>query len=154
MSSIMFRQYFALFLTSLAGFLLALLLVLYLESLPVDPVIVSYGPFEIDKETQVVKPGGLVCYHIHYFKRLDIAGDISKQLTITPKDGGEKVSCPLIDSAGHLALGDIKRKSCVKIPDWVPDGEGVITLSATYNMGNKPPSRNIAYTKPFTIRKD
>ena len=152
MSSQAFRNYMALFLTSLAAFLAALFIGYTIINFPGKPVIVSHGPFEICKETLVVRPGGIVCYKIHYTKRLDIPGDITKQLILKQEDGQE-LYIPLVDTAGHLPVGEVIKKACVRIPDWVFNGTGKIKLSASYNLGSQPPSRDVAYTKEFEVRR-
>jgi hypothetical protein len=152
MSSVLFRNYAALFFTSLAAFLGALFMISFFHHVTTKPVIVAFGPFEIYDDTRVVRPGGIVCYKIHYKKRLDIPGDITKQLILTLPSGDE-MYVPLLDTAGHLPVGDVQKKSCVKLPDWIPEGIGRIKLSASYHLGDKPPSYNVAYTKEFEIRK-
>jgi hypothetical protein len=152
MSSIAFRNYVALFFVALGAFMGSIYLAYTVVNLPSKPVIVSYGPFEICSDTKVVKPGGVVCYNIKYFKRIDIPGDITKQLILTLPDG-EEMYIPLSDTAGHLPVGEVKKKACVRIPDWTPNGIGKIKLSASYNFGNAPPSHDIAYTKEFEVRR-
>jgi hypothetical protein len=152
MSHESFRNYAALFFTSLAAFLGAIFIASAIHKMPIKPVITSYGPFEICKDTQVVKPGAPVCYKVHYYKRLDIPGDITKQLILKLPDG-EEMWVPLQDTAGHLPVGDVKKKACVRLPDWLPDGIGKIKLSASYNLGDRPPSHDVAYTKEFEVRR-
>jgi hypothetical protein len=152
MSSLLFRNYAVVFFTSLAAFIGAIFVAHFLLSIPEKPVIISFGPFEICNDTKVVRPGGIVCYKVHYYKRMDIPGDITKQLILTLSDG-EEMYVPLIDTAGHLPVGDVKKKACVKLPDWIPEGIGRIKLSSSYYLGNKPPSHNVAFTKEFEVRK-
>ena len=153
MSDHIFKQYAAIFFTSLAAFLGVQLIFNFLANIPEKPVIVSYGPFPICADTKVVKPGGIVCYKIHYVKRLDIPGDITKQLILKPKDGSQEIYIPLQDTAGHLPVGDIQKKACVRIPDWIPESTGIIKLSSSYNLGRSQVSRDVAYTTEFEVRR-
>jgi hypothetical protein len=152
MSHETFRNHAAMFFTSLAAFLGAIFIALFITDLPDKPIITSYGPFEICENSEVVQPGGIVCYKVNYFKRLDIPGDITKQLILRLPDG-EELYVPLADTAGHLPPGIVKKKACVRLPDWLPDGIGKIKLSASYNLGNKQPSRDVAFTKEFEVRR-
>jgi hypothetical protein len=150
MSHTAFRNYAALFFTSLAAFIGATYIVTSIQNMPSKPVIKSYGPFEICKDTKTVRPGGIVCYRVHYYKRLDIPGDITKQLILNTGDG-EEMYVPLSDTAGHLPVGEVKKKACVRLPDWLPNGTARIKLSASYDLGNAPPSRDVAFTKEFEV---
>jgi hypothetical protein len=154
MSHVTFRNYAALFFTSLAAFLIALFAFkIFTENSSPSKVIESIGsPFKICQGYEIVKPGHVVCYVIHYFKYVDIPGDITKQLIIQPNDGSLEVYLPLGDSAGHLPVGEVKKKGYALIPDYVPEGKAKIKLSSSYHIGNRP-YYDTAFTKEFEVRK-
>lgn len=100
--------------------------------------------------TKTVKAGELLKYRIHYYKRLDIPGDITKQLILTVKDTGEIIYIPLSDTAGHLPVGKIDQFAYAQIPDWTPAGTGQIKLSSSYNLGLRV-SHNTVFTEKFEV---
>ena len=154
MSAIAFRNYAALFFASLGAFLVTLFIGNFIAS-SVKPtkVIESMGKsFKICEETKIVKPGEVVCYIIHYRKYVDIPGDITKQLIVTPRDGGMEVYIPLGDTAGHLPVGDIQKKAYAQLPLFTPEGTAMIKLSSSYHIGNKP-FVDVIFTEKFEVRK-
>jgi hypothetical protein len=139
------------FLFVLSAMLVAMTLYFGIESILVSrPVLVAIGaPFKVD--TPVVHPGGVVTYHIHYFKRIDVPGDLYKQLIIKQKNG-EEAYLPLESHSGHLPPGDVQKMAFAKIPDWAPEGKGKIKLSSTHFTGQAR-QYTVVYTESFEVKK-
>lgn len=153
MSSHEFRVHIAKFSCLLATMLLAMVLYYGVESVMVSrPIIVAKEKvFKICRGYEIVKPGEAVCYQIHYFKRLDIPGELTKQLVIqTPE--GKKVYLPLEYLSGHLPVGEVNTRAYAKIPDWAPEGKARIKITSAHFTGRVRQFCTV-YTEPFEVRK-
>ena len=98
-----------------------------------------------------VKAGEVLQYKVHYLKRLDIPGDLTKQLVGVTAEG-ESILIPADDTAGHLSIGETKATGFVVIPIYTPPGIYYLRLSATYNLGWRV-DRNISVTEKFEVVK-
>jgi hypothetical protein len=118
---------------------------------PETPVIEALTqPFVVcDK---VVKAGGVLKYKIHYEKRLDIPGELTKQL-VGVSANGEIILIAADDTAGHLPLGAVKGTGFVKIPEYTPPGIYYLRLTATYDLPGRKLDRNISVTEKFEVVK-
>jgi len=114
------------------------------------PVMVALDDqFEVLNPGKVVRAGDVLKYRIHYYKRLDMPGDITKQLIrVDSKD--DRFSIPLADTAGHLPKGEIKMIGLARVPNLTPPGRYILRLSATYNLGWTA-QHNTAQTEPFEV---
>jgi hypothetical protein len=154
------HRYMVQFLMSLGVALILMFIILSLYKSLIDkPVMVNLDePFKIigcktnPKGLCQIKPGEVVRYRIHYLKRLDIPGDITKQLIIVSKETGETIYIPLSDTSGHLPLGETVADAFAYIPLWTPEGIGYIKLSSSYNLGWMV-SHNVATTEKFEVVK-
>ena len=106
-------------------------------------------PFKVC--TKTVKAGEALQYKVHYYKRLDIPGDLTKQLVGTGTDG-EAILIPAEETAGHLHIGETKATGFVVIPIYTPPGTYYLKLSATYNLGWRI-DRDISITEKFEVVK-
>ena len=122
-----------------------------ISQLPESPVIEALTqPFVVcDK---VVKAGSVLHYKVHYAKRLDIPGELTKQL-VGVSSNGETILIAADDTAGHLPLGIVKGKGYVRIPDYTPPGTYHLKLTATYDLPGRKLDRNIAITEKFEVVK-
>jgi hypothetical protein len=147
-----FKDYLARFLFILATMLVAMSIYYGIDSLIMSsPVLTPIGaPFKVDQN--IVRPGEVVSYHIHYYKRLDIPGYLYKQLIIKNKKTGEESYLPLEGYAGHLPTGDVQKLAYAKIPEWAPTGEARIKITGAYLTG-RPMKPMITYTKKFEVVK-
>jgi hypothetical protein len=148
------HKYSAIFFTVLCATLVGLVLINGVKSIVSSrPVMTALDDtFKVCPEFKTVKPGAAVCYKIHYFKRLDIPGDVSKQLIVTDKRTGQEVYIPLVDTAGHLPPGNVSKLAYARIPDWTPEGKAKIKISSTHNIGG-PPQHTVVYTDEFEVKK-
>lgn len=148
-----FKDHLARFLMLLAAMLAAMSLYYGVESILVSrPIIVPIDPpFKICNGYSTIKPGGVVCYKIHYYKRLDIPGEITKQLIIKDANGKE-IYLPLEYSSGHLPTGDTQAQAYVLIPSWVPEGAAKIKLTSAHFTGRVRQFATV-YTEPFEVKK-
>jgi hypothetical protein len=152
MSNCGFRECMARFLFILASMLVAMVVYYGVESILMDrPVVVPIDPpFKV--ENKVVHPGDVVTYHIHYYKRLDIPGELTKQLVVTDKQTGEKSYIPLDMVAGHLPVGDVQATAFAKIPEWAPAGKARIKISSSHFTGKIRQFATV-YTEYFEVKK-
>jgi hypothetical protein len=165
MSHLELRNYIATFLSSFVVFLLIgstyLIAIDWIDNRPVlTPLDQKFRVIVCDNNQitlpngtimGTVKPGESVQYEIHYFKRLDIPGDVSKQLIVKPKAGGPEVYIPLRDVAGHLPVGEVRKRAYVNIPAWTPEGIARVKISSTHlTRGN--PQHSTVETDEFMIR--
>jgi hypothetical protein len=165
MSNIELRNYIATFLTAFVTFLVVGAIYLWVASyadsapvmIPLDKEFKITGCNKITLPTGkvrfVVKPGDPIEYEIHYQKNLDIPGDVTKQLIVKPLDGGVmEVFIPLSGVAGHLPVGEIKKRAFASLPLWTPEGTGRIKISSSHLVKGRP-RYSIVETEEFEIRK-
>ena len=129
----------------LIGGLLLILSIYYSQSV-IRPLT---QPFLVCSKT--VKAGEVLRYKIHYQKRLDIPGDLTKQLVGVGADG-EVILIPADETAGHLNVGETKATGFVVIPAYTPPGMYYLKLSATYNLGWRI-DRDVSVTENFEVVK-
>jgi hypothetical protein len=98
-----------------------------------------------------VKAGGVLEYQIHYYKSMDIPGEIFKQLIGLDKNDNIISAIPLTDSAGHLPGGKIKLRAFARIPDFTPPGIYYLKLSPGYNLGSRVDRKGSAITEKFEV---
>ena len=106
-------------------------------------------PFKVCSKT--VKAGEVLQYKIHYHKRLNISGDLTKQLVGMGSDG-ELIYIPAYETAGHLAIGEVRAIGFVVIPAFTPPGTYYLRLSAAYNLGWRI-DRDVSVTEKFEVVK-
>jgi hypothetical protein len=147
------KECVAKFLFLLGTMLIAMVIYYGIEGMIVErPVVVPINePFTICNGYKIVKPGNAVCYKIHYFKRIDIPGDLTKQLIITAKDGKEYY-LPLESTSGHLPAGEVEKLAFAKISDWSPEGIAHIKISSIHQT-SKGPQFSTVITDKFEVRK-
>jgi hypothetical protein len=152
MSGCGFRECLARFLMILTAMLVAMTIYYGVESIMISrPVMIPVNPpFKVCAKE--VHPGDVVAYKIHYYKRIDIPGELSKQLIIKDKKTGEESYIPLESYAGHLPAGDVQKIGFAKIPEWTPEGKGRIKISSSHYTG-KIRQFNTAYTEYFEVVK-
>ena len=122
-----------------------------LPVLPEPPVIQALTqPFAVCNK--VVKAGGVLSYKVHYQKRLDIPGELTKQL-VGVSSSGESVLIAADDTAGHLPLGTVRGQGYVRIPDYTPPGIYHLKLTATYDLPGRKLDRNVSVTEKFEVVK-
>ena len=122
-----------------------------ISKLPEAPVIKALTqPFAVSNK--VVKAGDVLKYKVHYEKRLDIPGELTKQL-VGVSSSGESVLIAADDTAGHLPVGTVKGKGFVRIPDYTPPGTYYLKLTATYDLPGRKLDRNVSVTEKFEVVK-
>lgn len=153
MSHFGFLNYTATFLTALAAFIIIGFSYLSLSNSynnikVIEPLVDKFKV--IDK---TVRPGQALFYEINYYKHLDLPGDLTKLLIVTPKNGKKQVYVPLPGVSGHLPTGKIEGTAFVRIPENTPEGTGKIKMTAVYNYGNCLSQPVVVYTEDFEITK-
>lgn len=148
------KESLARFLMILAAMLVAMVLYFGIESIVISrPIIVAINtPFKISDDSRVIRPGGFVKYKIHYFKRLDIPGELTKQLIIKDQTTGIEYYLPLEYRSGHLPAGDIETWAFARIPNFTPDGEARIKLTSAHFTG-RIRQFNTVFTETFEVRR-
>ena len=122
-----------------------------ISKLPESPVIKALTqPFVVCNK--VVKAGDVLKYKIHYEKRLDISGELTKQLVGVGADG-EIVIIAADETAGHLQSGTVKGTGYVRIPEYAPPGIYYLKLTATYDLPGRKIDRNVSVTEKFEVVK-
>jgi len=147
------KDCFARFMMLLTTMLIAMSVYYGVESMIISrPIITAIdSPFPICDGYKVVHPGNVVCYKIHYYKRLDIPGELTKQLIITDKEGHE-FYLPLEYVSGHLPVGTTDTLAYARIPSWTPEGTAKIKLTAAHFTGRIRQFVTV-YTEPFEVKK-
>ena len=122
-----------------------------ISQLPDAPIIQALTqPFVVcDK---IVKAGGVLQYKVHYQKRLDIPGALTKQLIGVDTDG-TAIMIAADDTAGHLQIGTVRGTGYVRIPEYTPPGIYYLKLTATYDLPGHKIDRNVSVTEKFEVVK-